>query len=92
MKRHLIVGRFGQDDCVHIPNSAYEQVTQLQLVMAQNILGYGIGDVISHLQNMGVFPSEIGLDILVIATHVYAADTRISRDEQSKTHGHVKSG
>ena len=84
MKRHLIVGRFGQDDCVHIPNNAYEQVTQLQLVMAQNILGYGIGDVISHLQNMGVFPSEIGLDILVIATHVYAADTRISRDEQSQ--------
>lgn len=84
MKRHLIVGRFGQDDSVHIPNNADEQLTQLPLITAQNILGYGIGDVISNLQDMGIFPSEIGLDILVIATHVYAADTRISRDEQSQ--------
>jgi hypothetical protein len=33
---------------------------------------------------MGVFPSEIGLDLLVLAAHVQAADTRISRSTESQ--------
>lgn len=31
-----------------------------------------------------MFPSEIGIDLLVLAAHVHAADTRISRAEQSQ--------
>jgi hypothetical protein len=31
-----------------------------------------------------LFPTEMGIDLLVLAAHVHAADTRISRVEQSQ--------
>ena len=43
----------------------------------------GIQSVVSTLKKNCIFPSEIGFDILTLATMVYLADTRISR----QTHG-----
>lgn len=84
MNRHLIVGRFGPDDQIHIPSATDEQVTQLELVAGKRSLNYGIGGALTSLKNLGVFPSEIGLDLLIVAAHVHAADTRISRAKQSQ--------
>ena len=84
MNRHLIVGRFGPDDKIHIPSATDEQVTQLELVAGKMSLNYGIGGALTSLKNLGVFPSEIGLDLLIVAAHVHAADTRISRAKQSQ--------
>lgn len=84
MKRHLLVGRFGPDDQADIPYAADEQVTQLQLVAGEISLDHGLGGALVSLKGLGVFPSEIGLDLLIVAAHVYAADTRISRAEQSQ--------
>ncbi|MCA7990635.1 Qat anti-phage system QueC-like protein QatC [Burkholderia cepacia] len=39
---------------------------------------------LTSLKKLGVYPSEIGIDLLVVAAHVHAADTRISRAEQSQ--------
>lgn len=84
MKRHLIVGRLGPDDNIDIPMSTDEQMTMLQLVRVEKSLDYGIGDALTSLNRLGIYPSEMGLDILVVAAHVHAADTRISRIEQSQ--------
>jgi hypothetical protein len=84
MKRHLLVGRFGPDDQADIPYADDEQVTQLQLVAGETSLDHGIGGALVSLKGLGVFPSEIGLDLLIVAAHVHAADTRISRAEQSQ--------
>jgi hypothetical protein len=84
MRRQLLVGRFGPDDAIDIPSAADEQSTQLQLVAGEKSLDHGIGSALTSLKSLGVFPSEIGLDLLVVATHVHAADTRISRAEQSQ--------
>ncbi|MHB1690442.1 MAG: Qat anti-phage system QueC-like protein QatC [Thiomonas sp.] len=84
MKRQLLAGRFGPDDQLEIPNAADEQVTHLQLVAGEKSLDHGIGGALTSLKTLGVFPSEIGLDLLVLAAHVHAADTRISRTEQSQ--------
>jgi hypothetical protein len=84
MNRHLIVGRFGPDDQIHVPNSTDEQVTQLELVSGEMSLNHGIGGALTTLKELSVFPSEVGIDLLIIATHVHAADTRISRAEQSQ--------
>lgn len=84
MRRHLLVGRLGPDDHVEIPSTPDEQVTSLQLVAGQQSLDHGIGGALTSLKASGVFPSEIGLDLLIVAAHVHAADTRISRDEQSQ--------
>ena len=84
MKRHLFVGRFGLNDKINIPSNPDEQETSLQLVCGKKSLNYGINDALECLHRLGVFPSEVGLDLLVVAAHVYAADTRISRTEQSQ--------
>lgn len=84
MKRQLLAGRFGPDDQIEIPNADDEQVTHLQLVAGEKSLDHGIGGALTSLKALGVFPSEVGLDLLVLAAHVHAADTRISRTEQSQ--------
>lgn len=84
MRRHLLVGRYGPDDQIAIPSASDEQVTDLQLVVGEKTLSHGIGGALTDLKGLGIRPSEIGLDLLVLAAHVYAADTRISRSEQSQ--------
>lgn len=84
MNRHLLVGRYGPDDQISIPGASDEQVTDLQLVAGEKSLDHGIGGALTSLKALGVHTSEIGLDLLVLAAHVHAADTRISRAEQSQ--------
>ena len=84
MKRQLLAGRFGPDDRVEIPTAADEQRTLLQMVAGEKSLGHGIGGALTSLKELGISPSEIGIDLLVVAAHVHAADTRISRAEQSQ--------
>ncbi len=59
-------------------------VTLFPLVSIENSLNFGIADVISDLEKISLFPTEVGLDLLILAAHVYAADTRISRDTESQ--------
>lgn len=84
MKRQLLVGRFGPDDRLDVTAGADEQTTYLQLVAGEKSLDHGISGALTSLKKIGVFPSEIGIDLLVLAAHVHAADTRISRTEQSQ--------
>ena len=48
--------------------------------LCNNNINYGIQNVVSKLRYNSIFPSEIGFDILSLATIVYMADTRISRE------------
>ena len=84
MKRQLLAGRFGPDDSFEAAAGVDEQTTYLQFVAGEKSLTYGIGGALTCLKKMGIFPSEIGIDLLVMAAHVHAADTRISRAEQSQ--------
>lgn len=83
MMRQLLAGRFG-DDRFDVRAGTDEQRTYLQLVAGGKSLDHGIGGALTSLKKIGVFPSEIGIDLLVLAAHVHAADTRISRAEQSQ--------
>lgn len=84
MRRHAIIGRFGNSDRVTIPTATDELATRLEFVVAQRRLEHDIGSSLDTLAKMGIFPSEIGLDLLVLAAHVQAADTRISRASESQ--------
>lgn len=84
MNRHLIIGRFGKADRVDIPAANGEVVTQLDFVVARRRLEHDIGSSLDGLAKIGIFPSEIGVDLLVFAAHVQAADTRISRASESQ--------
>lgn len=83
MRRHLLIGRFGQDDAVVVPTAEDEVASELDLV-AGNLLAYGIGSALLGLKKLNLAPTEIGIDLLVVAAHVHAADTRISRKTESQ--------
>jgi hypothetical protein len=84
MSRHLIFGRFGLKDTVVISSADDEVATQVEFILATKRLDYGIGNALDELAAIGVYPSELGVDLLVLAAHIYAADTRISRDTESQ--------
>jgi hypothetical protein len=83
VSRHLIVGRLGSGDGTKIPKAADEQLTQLPLGPADG-LSFGIGRALGDLRELGLHPTEIGADLLVLAAHVHAADTRISRGTEAQ--------
>lgn len=84
MTKHTIIGRFGSSDQVTFVHTNGQVKTMLNLVTPRNELDHGIGHAIEDLGKMGLFPSEIGIDVLILAAHVYAADTRISRSSESQ--------
>lgn len=91
MRRHVVIGLYGPEDRVHFRPDEDEVETFLDLVRSrpslttnQRELDHGIGHALDALAHLKVFPSEIGVDILALAAHVYAADTRISRASESQ--------
>ncbi len=84
MSRHVLIGLFGAKDKPSIPTGNGEVATRLQFVLATKRLDYGIGTALDDLAKLNIFPTEIGVDLLVLAAHVHAADTRISRDSESQ--------
>jgi len=84
MRRHVIVGRFGASDRIAVPTGQGEVSTRVEFVAAKHRLDHGIGDALEELAKLQLFPSEIGIDLLVLAAHVHAADTRIARATESQ--------
>lgn len=83
MRRHVIAGHYGPEDTFTYTLQPNEVLTKINLLHG-NKIGLGIGTALDDLLNQGVFPSEIAVDLLVVATHVQAADTRLSRDIESQ--------
>lgn len=83
MRRHVIIGRFGPDDKTRVPKALDEVPSTLQLVTGKR-LDHGIGRALTDLKALNLTPSEIGADMLVVAAHVHAADTRLSRSTESQ--------
>ncbi len=84
MMKHVIYGYFGSEDKPTINPGDGVKVTQLNLLGSDGYLGHGIGNVVDDLAKLGVFPSQIGIELLILAAHVQAADTRISRSTGSE--------
>lgn len=84
MRRHVIIGRYGPEDRSQLLIGDGEVETRLDLVVGQRALDHGIGRALQDLARLGVYPSEIGVDVLILAAHVHAADTRISRASESQ--------
>ena len=83
MRRHVLIGRFGDDDKTRVPKARDEVASILQLIVG-NRLDHGIGQALNDLRALSLSPSEIGADVLIVAAHVHAADTRLSRSSESQ--------
>ncbi|TNC09188.1 hypothetical protein FF100_26845 [Methylobacterium terricola] len=79
MTRHVLAAHLGPDDSYVPEAAADEAVTRFDLVTGQRSLGRGIGPALRALRDLGVRPTETGVDLIVVAAHVHAADTRLSR-------------
>lgn len=84
MRRHVIVGRYGPADLDQVFLGEGEVATRLELISGDETLHHGIGRALGDLSRHGVLPSAMGVDVLVLAAHVHAADTRVSRHSESQ--------
>ena len=77
--QRVIAGHFGDGDG-HRPDIAdTEALTRLDLGAPPKGLAFGIGTALELMRAGGLAPTETGVDLLVLAIHVHAADARISR-------------
>lgn len=83
IKKHKVVGVLspGQPS---ISPTADETLTNIPLADSNGNIVHGIGNTIAELKAIGVYPSDIGLDLLILAELVFAADTRLSRATESQ--------
>src|SRR5690242_3711492 len=84
MTQHTIGGRFGPADKVSVPAKENGVFTNFDLFTRNRGLEYGIGRALNDLNALGIIPSELGIDMLILAAHVHAADTRVSRSTESQ--------
>lgn len=84
MKRHVIYGRYGLSDNFDVKTTDNETATALELLNSEGELNFGIHHALDSLSKMSIFPTETGIDLLVLASHVQAADILISREIESQ--------
>jgi len=84
MRRHIVAGHFGPTDPPRLPRVPGVVNTKIDLVSSNSRLDHGIDGALAELSAIGIFPSEIGVDLLVLAALSHAADTRISRETESQ--------
>jgi 7-cyano-7-deazaguanine synthase in queuosine biosynthesis len=84
MRRHLLIARLGVADTDLVPADQDEVVTEVQVLNTQTQLAHGLSDTVRALLKQGIYPSSLGADLLLVATLVHAADTRLSREDESQ--------
>lgn len=85
MKRHSIVVRLRPSDKEKVSVLDDEsQVSNLNFISSNNRLDHGLGQMVEQLAEHGMSPSETAIDLAILAAAVTAADTRISRSEDSQ--------
>jgi hypothetical protein len=79
MSGYTLVGHMGPGDQAPDLEGRWHAQYRLDLLGGNRTLRYGMGGAIRNLGKLGVYPSEVGVDVLVLAALVHAADTRINR-------------
>jgi hypothetical protein len=84
MRRHVLCGRFADDDHADIRVGPAETATVVRLLDMNGKLDHGVGRALRDLARLGIHPTDIGLDLMLLALHVHAADTKLSRRLESQ--------
>lgn len=83
MTRYVLSAQLGPEDKAPIATAPDEQLAHLDFLDDAGVLRHGIGRVLRDLKQLNLQPSAIGLDLLVAAVLIHAADTRINRSQVS---------
>ena len=85
MKRHSIVVRLSASDKAKVTiDDKGSHVSTLNFISANRRLNHGIGQILDQLIHRDMYPGEPAIDLAILAGTVTAADTRISRQEDSQ--------
>jgi hypothetical protein len=85
MRHHSIICRLGVSDTAPVmPARSDSHVTELHFVDGNHRLGFGLGQALDHLRELGLRPSERAVDLALLAAVLTAADTRVSRTTESQ--------
>ena len=79
MKRFRLNGSFEDLNIITSIEEGGNIIATIPFLSDSNRWLYGIDNEIAALKKRGIFPTEIGFDLITLATMVYLADTRISR-------------
>lgn len=83
MGKYFLTADYTQGEVTSIKSVKNTAVT-IPLMDNHNNIKYGIGNALKKLNTINIYPTEDGIDILVLAGLVYLADTRISRKQNSE--------
>lgn len=84
MPGYVLIGHMGPGDLPPDLEGRWHAQRRIDLLGANRTLKYGVGTAIRSLARLGVYPTEIGVDMLVLAAMVHAADTRVNRVQTSQ--------
>jgi hypothetical protein len=84
MAGYALIGQMGPRDQALDIEGEWQRQFRVDLLGGNRTLRYGMSGVIRKLGRLGVHPSEVGVDLLVLAAMVHAADTRINRVQTSQ--------
>ncbi|MBY0382799.1 MAG: hypothetical protein K2W78_12880 [Xanthobacteraceae bacterium] len=84
MPGYVLKGHMGPGDLPPDLEGLWHAQRRIDLLGGNRTLRYGVGTAIRSLRRLGVYPSEIGVDMLVLAAMVHAADTRVNRVQTSQ--------
>lgn len=85
MNRHSIVALLGPTDTEGARIGEKGSVrSEIQFIEGNRRLGHGVGTMLDHLAERGMYPSEAAIDLVILAATVTAADTRILREENAQ--------
>lgn len=83
INKHIVAGIYSTSQR-NIQQDANEVLTKIPLANDRGQLVQGVSTIVTELTGMGIHPSEVGLDLLILAELVFAADTRLSRSTESE--------
>lgn len=83
MKRCKLIGNYSAI-APYNTETNHMYTADIPMLNNENELKYGLGNILNKLSGKGITPSEDGIDFLCLATLVYLADTRISREAHSQ--------
>lgn len=85
MKRYSLIGRLGPDDRARIRIVQRDSERfEIDFLNTNRRLDFGLGHAIEQLSGMGLNPSEVAIDLAILAALVNAADTRVSRNQNAQ--------
>lgn len=84
MRPHSVVCRLGDRDRTRIPPATGTHRTEISFISGDRRLDFGLGQALEQLAAVGLRPSEVAVDLAVLAAALTAADTRVNRHSESQ--------